>query len=97
MSLKLKCFKCGYELSFQDRIGLREECPQCRADVHVCKNCQFYDAKAYNECREPSAEVAREKDRSNHCEYFQPGTGAGGMGPSKADLLKAAEALFKKK
>lgn len=95
--IELKCFHCGAKLTFQDRIGLREECPQCRNDVHVCKNCAFYDPKVYNECREPQAEVVREKDRANHCEYFQPGTGSGGGGKSKEDLLKAAEALFKKK
>lgn len=95
--ISVKCFHCGTELKFVDRIGLREECSKCRNDVHVCKNCKFYDAKAYNECIEPSAEVVREKDRSNHCEYFQAGGGAGGGGKAKEDLLKAAEALFKKK
>ncbi|NJL26288.1 MAG: hypothetical protein HC902_14825 [Calothrix sp. SM1_5_4] len=93
----LKCYHCGSELRFADRVGLREECGTCRNDVHVCRNCRFYDATAYNECREPQAEVVREKDRANHCEYFQAGTGAGGQGKSKDDLLKAAEALFKKK
>ena len=95
--ISLKCYHCGAELKYADRIGLREECPQCRNDVHVCKNCQFYDATAYNECREPSAEVVREKDRSNYCEYFQAGSGAGGGGKDKQTLLSAAEALFKKK
>lgn len=95
--IQLKCFHCGSELTYADRIGLREECPKCKNDVHVCKNCQFYDPKVYNECKEPQAEVVREKDRANHCEYFQAGHGAGGGGKSKEDLLKAAEALFKKK
>lgn len=95
--ISLKCFHCGTELKYNDRVGIREECPQCRNDVHVCKNCSFYDAKAYNECREPSAEVVREKDRANHCDFFQAGSGSGGGGKSKEDLLKAAEALFKKK
>ncbi len=95
--IELKCFHCAGDLKFTDRIGLREECGSCRNDVHVCKNCRFYDPKAYNECTEPSAEVVREKDRANHCEYFQAGSGAGGGGKAKSDLLAAAEALFKKK
>lgn len=95
--IRLKCFHCGTELTFSERVGLRDECPKCREDVHVCKNCKFYDRTAYNECREPSAEVVLEKERSNHCEYFQPGTGLGGSGPTKDDLRAAAEALFKKK
>lgn len=94
--VKLNCFSCGKELNFPLGVGRRDECEHCRADVHVCKNCRFYDAKAYNECREPSAEVVREKDRANYCEYFQAGSGAGGA-QSQKDLLAAAEALFKKK
>lgn len=95
--IALRCFHCGNELSFSERVGLREECDQCGSDVHVCRNCQFYDAKVYNECREPQAEVVLEKTRANRCEYFQAGTQAGSAGPSKDDLLKAAESLFKKK
>ncbi len=95
--ITLRCFQCNEELAYTDRVGLREECPKCRSDVHVCKNCAFYDPKVYNECREPQAEVVMEKVRANRCEYFQPGTGGAKSGPSKEDLLKAAEALFKKK
>ena len=95
--ITLKCFHCGSELKYQDRIGLREECEQCRNDVHVCKNCTFYDVKVYNECKEPQAELVRDRERANHCEYFQAGSGAGGGGKSKEDLLKAAQALFNKK
>lgn len=84
-------------MEFQSQISRREECPHCRADVHVCRNCQFYDPKAYNECREPQAEVVREKDRANFCDFFQPGSQNGNLQNSKKDLMAAAEALFKKK
>ncbi len=94
--IELKCFHCGSDLKYADRIGLREECPKCKNDVHCCKNCRFYDPKVYNECNEPQAELVRERDRSNHCDYFQAGQGSGGGGKSKEDLLKAAQALFKK-
>jgi hypothetical protein len=98
MIIKLNCHSCGKELEYVDRVGLREECPHCHADVHSCRNCHFYDPKVYNECRETSAEVVREKDRANYCDYFQP-RAAGGADPNKAkqDLMSAAEALFKKK
>lgn len=96
-SIELKCFACGKEMSFAERIGLREECPHCGADVHVCRNCRFYDPKVYNECLEPQAEVQRERDRANRCEYFQAGKGGKASDPKKEDLLAAAEALFKKK
>jgi hypothetical protein len=93
----LKCFHCGAEITYTDRIGIREECPNCRNDVHVCKNCKFYDPKVYNECTEPQAEVIREKERANVCDYFQPGGGDGGKNKTKEDLMRAAEALFKKR
>lgn len=83
-------------MTFPDNIGRREECPQCRADVHVCKNCEFHDVKAYNECRETQAEVVREKDRANYCDYFTPKiNGVGGVDKAAA-LRAAAEALFRK-
>ena len=95
--LSLKCFHCGAEQTYVDRVGIRAECDKCHSDLHVCKNCTFYDPKVYNECREPQAEVVREKDRANVCDYFQPHDGKGGSAPSKEDLLKAAQALFGKK
>lgn len=89
------CFSCGTGLSFSAEVGRREECPKCRADVHVCKNCHFYDKNSYNECREPQAEVVREKDRANFCDYFQLSSKGAASGPSKEDLKSQAEALFK--
>lgn len=94
--MKLVCFHCRYEMSFAEAVGRREECPQCRSDVHVCKNCDFYDPKAYNECRETQADVVREKDRANFCDYFTPRKGGVGAEDKAAALRAAAEALFKK-
>ena len=96
-ALTLNCFKCGTKLEFVDRVGRREECTSCGEDVHVCRNCTFYDAKVYNECREPAAEVVRDKERANHCEYFQCRAGAGGSDDRRDALKAAAEALFKKR
>lgn len=83
-------------MTFTERVGIREECEACGEDVHVCRNCRFYDASAYNECREPSADVIREKERANRCDYFEAG-GSFEADDKKDDLLSAAEALFKKK
>lgn len=94
MATTVVCFSCKKSLSYPDKVGLREEC-DCRADVHVCKNCEFYDPKVYNECREPQAERVAEKERANRCEYFRPGAGAAAIDPAAA-LKAAAEALFKK-
>lgn len=96
MGAKVICFSCGTENQVADRFGRRDECTQCMADLHVCKNCRFYDESSYNECKETSADVVREKERSNFCDFFEPG--GGNYAQSKRDdLLAQAEALFGKK
>jgi len=96
--MKVFCFHCKTEIPVLGKIGFREECFKCRSDLHVCKNCEFYDPKAYNECREPSADVVKEKERANYCEYFSPNQSGpeGGQEDKAAKLRAAAEALFKK-
>lgn len=97
MSAKCLCFSCQKEMTFADaKISLREECPHCGADAHVCKNCQFYDPKAYNECREPSADRVKEKERANFCDYFVLNQDGKAQVDKAAALKAAAEALFKK-
>lgn len=97
MAVDVKCFSCGKLMSFPERVGLREECPQCKADVHVCKNCEFHDPKIYNECREPQSDPIRERDRANRCDFFRPKTDGASAGDKAAAMKAAAEALFKKK
>lgn len=93
--VKALCFSCKKELSFGSEVGRREECPHCRSDVHVCLNCQFYDRHSYNECRETQADVVKDKERANFCDYFMMGSKLGNPSPSKDDLKAKAEALFK--
>ena len=88
------CFSCNKKLEFAE-IFRSSECHHCGADVRVCKNCEFYDEKLYNECRETSAEPVREKERSNFCDFFKVKTSREKTEPKK-DQLSAAEALFKK-
>ena len=94
--MEVKCFACGASNPVMERVGRRDECFKCHADLHACKNCGFYDATAYNECRETSADVVREKESSNFCDFFEPGNGTF-EASKKADLLAQAEALFSKK
>jgi len=72
---RIVCHACGFagELASGDRIGFRDTCTQCDADLHVCLNCAHHDPAAYNECRESSAERVRDRDRSNRCDYFAVG------------------------
>lgn len=93
--MELICFHCNKPNEITAKIGFREECMHCKTDLHVCKNCHFYDPKAYNECKEPSADVVKDKEKFNYCEFFQSG-GRGAAVDEKAKLKAAADALFKK-
>jgi hypothetical protein len=94
---QITCFQCGHTANLTMPVGRRDECVKCHADLHVCKDCQFYDRNAYNECREPSADPVQDKERANFCDYFQPSGGASSAQDRTKDLMAAAEALFKKK
>lgn len=95
----MRCFACDAEVALAsgERVGFRDACEGCGADLHVCRNCALHDPSAYNECRESSAERVRDRDRANRCDYFQPGDAAGG-GPGLARERARADldALFKK-
>ncbi len=69
--MNLQCWKCGdsvVELPLP--LGRREECPSCRADLHTCRQCEFYAPSAPQSCREPVADEVREKEKANFCGYF---------------------------
>lgn len=65
------CHSCKRELEIAGKIARREECSFCRADLYCCLNCAFYDKGASKECREPVAEIVKEKQKANYCDYFR--------------------------
>lgn len=91
------CFSCKKEIQVLDRVGRSESCPHCRADLHCCRNCEFYDPKAYNECREPMAERVLEKEAANFCDYFQIAGKAHRAEEKDREAKRKLEELFKKK
>ena len=48
------------------------ECLACRAELHVCRLCGFFDARKAECCSEQRADPPKDKQRANFCEYFQP-------------------------
>ena len=44
---------------------------KCRADLRVCLNCQSYDPRVAEQCRERRADLVSEKAVGNFCEYFE--------------------------
>lgn len=73
MAHDLVCWKCGTSLAALT-LPLRrlEECPRCRAELHVCRMCIEYDTTVATHCREPTAEEVRDKERANFCDFFGP-------------------------
>ncbi len=95
----LFCSKCGTPRTISSRIGRRDTCSKCDADLHSCVNCRHYNVRAHNECNEPQAEWVREKDRANFCDYYDPrrGKSAAGTQTSATDDARTRfENLFKK-
>jgi hypothetical protein len=95
----VQCFVCdaSVELASGERVGFRDTCDACGADLHVCRNCAHHDPSAYNECRETSAERVSDRERTNRCDYFALGHRAGGSGGDERGKARdALDALFKK-
>lgn len=93
--MEFLCFKCQTKLEPREPVSRHEECPKCRSDVRACANCEFYDPKIYNECRETQAERILEKERANMCDFFRLRKGGSSVQSEKQNALDAAEALFK--
>ncbi len=94
----MRCFQCNAEnaLAAGQRLGFRDECDGCGADLHCCRNCAHHDPTAYNECRESSADRVSDRERANRCDWFQPGEGQGGTDDDRGAALSELEQLFKK-
>ena len=85
MPHEIQCWKCGASLAALSLpFGRTERCKACGADLHVCRLCGRYDPRAYQQCREPTVEVVRDKERANFCDHYQPVAGAWRGGTSAA-------------
>ena len=73
MSHNLACFRCGASLSALSLpLSRRDQCPECTADLHICKMCVYFDPSVPRKCREDGAEDVTEKERPNFCDWFKP-------------------------
>lgn len=78
MSEPLHCYRCGTSLgSLSLPLGRLDECPECYAELHVCRMCRHYDPAVARACTEDDALDVRDKDRANFCDYFRPSPDAG--------------------
>lgn len=104
--MRIRCRKCGAEWDHRDRIGVRDECPECAAYLHTCMECRNFDARL-SACRLPNTEPIRERTAQNFCEDFSYGSAeeseataeAGGEAreakPSPEDARRKFENLFR--
>jgi len=65
------CHNCGEPWTINGNPGRGEVCMKCRADLRVCLNCQHYDPRVAEQCRERRADLVSEKHLGNFCEYFE--------------------------
>lgn len=71
-NLKLNCWSCTNQWEVPSPVGRSESCMRCGWDARVCLNCKFYEKSAYRECREERAELVKDKDKRNFCDWFEP-------------------------
>ncbi len=95
---QIACWKCGTRLPADTPLPLsrRSKCGHCQADLHVCRQCRFFDTSKNNQCSEPMAERVVIKERANFCDYFEPNPSAfsGGDDPGTEASKEELNALF---
>ena len=96
MDLVVTCFACGAKTAFEGTVRREATCESCRAYLHCCRNCRFYDTAAYNECRETMAERVVDKESANFCDYFAPSVQRGAVRAEGQGAKEALDKLFKK-
>ena len=87
------CFSCGTQNQVVAWWDVVRNVPNVEPMCMFAK-LRFYDPNQYNECRETSADVVREKDRPITVTFSIKFRKAR-LRAKKKDLLSAAEALFK--
>ncbi len=92
----LICWKCGAALdALPQPLSRRAECPNCHAELHVCRLCRHFDPAKAKHCREPVADEVKDKTRANFCDWFQPQALASSSSGGNATAKRAElESLF---
>ena len=80
----------------EDKVTRSDECPHCKTDMRCCRNCQFWDSGAHNQCVETIAEYVPDKERGNFCGMYRAFQGERALGEDVDTAKSRLEALFKK-
>ena len=90
MAHNIACYRCGAPLAALSLpLSRQDQCPECSADLHVCKMCVHFDERVPRKCREDGAEDVTEKERSNFCDWFKPSDTA--FDPARKSEADAAQ------
>ena len=92
---KYLCWSCQSEIDMSVRIQRKDECNVCGADLHVCKNCRFWDPGYQNECRENTSYYIRDREKANFCMAFEMRSTTEEDAAEANDARSKLEALFK--
>lgn len=65
------CYHCGREWPAGQAVQRSSECPGCRRDVRVCRNCRHYSPGSHWDCRESVGDQVADKERANFCDWFK--------------------------
>lgn len=92
----VKCASCGAKAP--SVISLDSTCSNCRAELHTCRQCTYFDPSARFECSKPITARIVNKSARNACELFAPRTVVERQTGSGAptDARQAFANLFKK-
>jgi hypothetical protein len=89
---QLLCHRCGASLSALSLpLSRRDECPTCRAELHVCRMCVHYAPRWTRGCDEDDAPEVRDKSAANFCDYFVPSRNAFDAGKTAEGTAAQAE------
>ena len=92
----VKCTNCGAKAP--TNIIFESSCPNCKADLHTCRQCSYFDPGAHFQCSKPITVRIVNKQTRNPCELFLPRTVVERQTSSGAptDARAAFDKLFKK-
>ena len=64
----VKCTSCGAKAPAV--VSFDSTCTNCRAELHTCRQCSYFDPGAHFECSKPITKKIVNKSARNTCELF---------------------------
>jgi hypothetical protein len=68
----IRCVECSAMFQFMDTVKITDQCKNCNADIHTCRNCKSFDPDAPHQCMKPIPARVESKNDRNMCELFSP-------------------------